>query len=202
MNKNLSVIAGIGNPGERYERTLHNVGFWFVNEIAAASNLQFSYDKKFDAEVCRVNITKNDIWLIKPQSHMNRSGGPIRAFLDYYEISTSSMLVVHDEIDLPSNIVKLKVDGGHGGHNGLRDIIRHCGNDFMRIRLGIGHPGDKNEVINYVLKNASSDLKSAVEKNIQDSRAILPNIIEGNIEKAMKILHTSSKDREKKINGY
>jgi len=194
MNKNLSVIAGIGNPGERYKRTLHNVGFWFVDEIVAANNLQFSYEKKFDAEVCQVNISENDIWLIKPQNYMNMSGGPIRTFLNYYQIPTSSMLVVHDEIDLPSNMVKLKVDGGHGGHNGLRDIIQHCGNGFMRIRLGVGHPGDKHEVINYVLKNASNELRKAIIKNIQDSIAILPVIIEDNIEKAMKILHTSRDD--------
>ncbi|MEC7860215.1 MAG: aminoacyl-tRNA hydrolase [Pseudomonadota bacterium] len=196
MNKNLSVIAGIGNPGERYERTLHNVGFWFVDEIAATNNLQFSYHKKFDAEVCQVNISKNDIWLIKPQNYMNMSGGPIKAFLNYYQIPTSGMLVVHDEIDLPSNKVKLKVDGGHGGHNGLRDIIQHCGNGFMRIRLGVGHPGDKHEVINYVLRNASSELKKVITKNIQDSIAILPTIIEDNIEKAMKILHTSRDGKE------
>tara|TARA_B100000959_G_scaffold41473_1_gene41572 strand:- start:8098 stop:8682 length:585 start_codon:yes stop_codon:yes gene_type:complete len=194
MNKNLSVIAGIGNPGERYKRTLHNVGFWFVDEIVAANNLQFSYEKKFDAEVCQVNISENDIWLIKPQNYMNMSGGPIRTFLNYYQIPTSSMLVVHDEIDLPSNMVKLKVDGGHGGHNGLRDIIQHCGNGFMRIRLGVGHPGDKHEVINYVLRNASNELRKAIIKNIQDSIAILPVIIEDNIEKAMKILHTSRDD--------
>jgi PTH1 family peptidyl-tRNA hydrolase len=106
------------------------------------------------------------------------------------------MLVVHDEIDLPSNKVKLKVDGGHGGHNGLRDIIQHCGNSFMRIRLGVGHPGDKHEVINYVLRNASSELKKVITKNIQDSIAILPTIIEDNIEKAMKILHTSRDGKE------
>ncbi|HJL92531.1 MAG TPA: aminoacyl-tRNA hydrolase [Woeseiaceae bacterium] len=194
MNKNLSVIAGIGNPGERYKRTLHNVGFWFVDEIVAANNLQFSYEKKFDAEVCQVNISENDIWLIKPQNYMNMSGGPIRTFLNYYQIPTSSMLVVHDEIDLPSNMVKLKVDGGHGGHNGLRDIIQHCGNGFMRIRLGVGHPGEKHEVINYVLRNASNELRKAIIKNIQDSIAILPVIIEDNIEKAMKILHTSRDD--------
>ncbi len=196
MNKNLSVIAGIGNPGERYKRTLHNVGFWFVDEIVAANNLQFSYEKKFDAEVCQVNISENDIWLIKPQNYMNMSGGPIKAFLNYYQIPTSGMLVVHDEIDLPSNKVKLKVDGGHGGHNGLRDIIQHCGNGFMRIRLGVGHPGDKHEVINYVLRNASSELKKVITKNIQDSIAILPTIIEDNIEKAMKILHTSRDGKE------
>jgi len=196
MNKNLSVIAGIGNPGERYERTLHNVGFWYVDEIAVANNLQFSYEKKFDAEICQVNISENDIWLIKPQSYMNMSGGPIRAFLNYYQIPINSMLVAHDEIDLPSNMVKLKVDGGHGGHNGLRDIIQHCGKGFMRIRLGVGHPGDKHEVINYVLRNASSDLKKSITKNIQDSIAILPIIVEGNIEKAMKTLHTSKNDKE------
>ena len=196
MNKNLSVIAGIGNPGERYERTLHNVGFWFVDEIAATNNLQFSYHKKFGAEVCQVNISKNDIWLIKPQNYMNMSGAPIKAFLNYYQIPTSGMLVVHDEIDLPSNKVKLKVDGGHGGHNGLRDIIQHCGNGFMRIRLGVGHPGDKHEVINYVLRNASSELKKVITKNIRDSIAILPTIIEDDIEKAMKILHTSRDGKE------
>ena len=126
METNLSIIAGLGNPGKRYERTLHNAGFWCIDDIAEKYNAVFSYSKKFDAEICQITISNNDIWLIKPQSFMNMSGGPIRAALDYYRISPEKMLVIHDEIDLPPGVTKLKMGGGLGGHNGMRNIIIHC----------------------------------------------------------------------------
>ena len=189
MNKNLSVIAGIGNPGERYERTLHNVGFWFVDEIAATNNLQFSYHKKFDAEVCQVNISKNDIWLIKPQNYMNMSGGPIKAFLNYYQIPTSGMLVVHDEIDLPSNKVKLKVDGGHGGHNGLRSIFKSCqGSAFLRIRIGIGHPNHHN-VINYVLSKPKAEEERKIHSALDSAIDATDFLLKNGVEKAMSVFN-------------
>ena len=131
----LTIIAGLGNPEEKYERTLHNAGFWFVDALARKYGGQFRYEKKFDAEYCRVNLHGDDIWLIKPQSFMNLSGGPVRAMLDYYRLKVDHLLVAHDEIDLPPGIVRLKQGGGHGGHNGLRDVIKHCGADFMRLRI-------------------------------------------------------------------
>ena len=186
----LTIIAGLGNPEEKYERTLHNAGFWFVDALARKYGGQFRYEKKFDAEYCRVNLHGDDIWLIKPQSFMNLSGGPVRAMLDYYRLKVDHLLVAHDEIDLPPGIVRLKQGGGHGGHNGLRDVIKHCGADFMRLRLGVGHPGEKSQVTGYVLKRASSDVATAIEKNIEDAVAVMPLLIDDGLNAAMKKLHT------------
>ena len=190
MPKPIRIIAGLGNPEDRYERTLHNAGFWFVDALARKYGGSFRYEKKFDADSCRVKMHGEDVWLVKPQSYMNNSGQPIRGLLDYYRLSVAELLVAHDEIDLPPGTVRLKEGGGHGGHNGLRDIVRHCGADFLRLRLGVGHPGDKDEVTNYVLKRGSSDVEAAIERNIDDAMAVMPELVDGNINAAMKKLHT------------
>ena len=190
MSTHLTMIAGLGNPEERYERTLHNAGFWFVDAVARRYNGQFKYEKRFDAEVAKVTIAGNVIRLAKPQSYMNLSGGPIRGILDYYRLDVRELLVAHDEIDLPPGTVRLKEGGGHGGHNGLRDIIRHCGNDFMRLRLGVGHPGHKDQVTAYVLKKASADTEAAINRNVEEAAAVIPLLLEGGLNAAMKELHT------------
>ena len=187
---NLSIIAGLGNPEDKYERTLHNAGFWFVDALARKFGGSFKYEKKFDADCCKVSIGGADVWLVKPQSYMNLSGGPVRAAMDYYRLKPSGLLVAHDEIDLPPGTVRLKKGGGHGGHNGIRDVIKHCGADFMRLRLGVGHPGEKDRVTGYVLKRASSDVEAAVERNIDDAAAVLPLLIEDGLNAATKKLHT------------
>ena len=190
MPKPIRIIAGLGNPEDRYEKTLHNAGFWFVDALARKYGGIFKYEKKFDADSCRVKMHGEDVWLVRPQSYMNNSGQPIRGLLDYYRLGVTELLVAHDEIDLPPGTVRLKEGGGHGGHNGLRDIVRHCGADFLRLRLGVGHPGDKDEVTNYVLKRASSDVEAAIERNIDDTMAVMPELVDGNINAAMKKLHT------------
>ena len=190
MTKPIRIIAGLGNPEEKYERTLHNAGFWFVDELARKHGGSFRYEKKFDADYCRINLHGEDVWLVKPQSYMNCSGQPIRGMLDYYRLSTDQLLVAHDEIDLPPGTVRLKEGGGHGGHNGLRDIIKHCGNEFLRLRLGVGHPGEKHKVTNYVLKRGSADIEAAVERNVDDAIDVMPEVVDGNIAAAMKKLHT------------
>ena len=192
MTKPIRIIAGLGNPEEKYERTLHNAGFWFVDAIARKFGGQFRYEKKFDADICRVNLHGEDIWLIKPQSYMNCSGGPIRGMLDYYRLRVNELLVAHDEIDLPPGTVRLKEAGGHGGHNGLRDIVKHNNADFLRLRLGVGHPGEKSKVTGYVLKRGSADVEAAIERNIDDAIAVLPLLVDGEINAAMKKLHTKS----------
>ena len=184
------MIAGLGNPEEKYSRTLHNAGFWFVDELARRFNGSFKYEKKFNADCCKVAIDGADVWLVKPQSYMNQSGGPVRAALDYYRAKPSQLLVAHDEIDLPPGTVRLKSGGGHGGHNGIRDVIRHCGNDFLRLRIGVGHPGEKHKVTGYVLKRASSETESLVGKNIDDAVAVLPVLLDDGLNAAMKKLHT------------
>jgi len=190
MPEQIRIIAGLGNPEPQHERTLHNAGFWFVDALARKFGGDFRYDKKFDADVCRISVRGHDIWLVKPQSYMNCSGGPVRAALDYYRLGVDELLVAHDEIDLQPGITRLKEGGGHGGHNGLRDIIRHCGPDFLRLRLGVGHPGDKNLVTSYVLKRGSGDVEAAIEKNIAAAIEILPMLIEDGLSAAQKALHT------------
>lgn len=190
QDNHLTIIAGLGNPEARYERTLHNAGFWFVDELARRDGTQFKYEKRFDADICRVKIAGNDVWLAKPQSYMNLSGGPVRALLDYYRLSAEQLVVAHDEIDLPPGTVRLKLAGGHGGHNGLRDLIQHCGRDFMRLRLGVGHPGHKDQVTGYVLKKASSDVESAILKNVDEAADVMSILAESGLNAAMKKLHT------------
>lgn len=190
MKKPVRIIAGLGNPEEKYERTLHNAGFWFVDALARKFGGHFRYEKKFDAEICRVTMHGEDVWLVKPQSYMNHSGPPVRGMLDYYRLKPAQLLVAHDEIDLQPGIVRIKEAGGHGGHNGIRDVIQHCGADFLRLRLGVGHPGEKDKVTNYVLKRGSSEVESAIERNIDDAIAVLPELIDGNVNAAMKKLHT------------
>jgi PTH1 family peptidyl-tRNA hydrolase len=193
MPNSIRIIAGLGNPEEKYERTLHNAGFWFADALAGKYGGSFRYEKKFDAEYCRVNMHGQDVWLVKPQSYMNLSGGPIRGVMDYYRLTVGELLVAHDEIDLPPGTTRLKLGGGHGGHNGLRDIIRHCGADFVRLRLGVGHPGEKSQVTSYVLKRASSDVERAIEENISEAIDVMPLLIEDGLSAATKALHTREK---------
>ena len=194
MDNALKLVAGLGNPGDKYSRTLHNAGFWFVDALTRKYGGEFRYDKKFDADVCRTAIRGADVWLVKPQAFMNLSGGPLRAVLDYYRLKPADMLVAHDEIDLPPGVVKLKLGGGHGGHNGIRDVIKHCGRDFVRLRLGVGHPGDKARVTGHVLRKGGADVESAVERNIDEAIAALDVWLADGLNAAMKALHTRSQD--------
>ena len=194
MDNALKLIAGLGNPGDKYGRTLHNAGFWFVDALTRKYGGDFRYEKKFNADVCRTAIRGADVWLVKPQAFMNLSGGPVRAVLDYYRLSPADMLVAHDEIDLPPGVVKLKLGGGHGGHNGIRDVIKHCGRDFVRLRLGVGHPGDKARVTGHVLKKGGADVEAAVERNIDEAIAALDVWLDDGLNAAMKALHTKSQD--------
>lgn len=187
----LNVIAGLGNPDDRYAGTLHNAGFWLADELARRDGAQFKYEKRFDADICKIRLAGDEVWLVKPLSFMNQSGGPIRGVLDYYRQPLDGLLVAHDEIDLPPGTVRLKVGGGHGGHNGLRDVIRHCGADFMRLRLGVGHPEHKDEVTDYVLKKASGEVEAAIRRNVDEAADVMPLLAEQGIEAAMKALHTS-----------
>ena len=186
----VTIIAGLGNPDSKYERTLHNAGFWFVDALARKYGGDLRFDKKFDADIGRIKLQDKDVWLVKPQNFMNLSGGPVRGMLDYYRLRPENLLVAHDEIDLPPGTVRLKQGGGHGGHNGIRDVIQHCGADFMRLRVGVGHPGEKSKVTNYVLKKGSADVQAAVEQNLDDAVALMPVLMDDGLNAAMKELHT------------
>ena len=193
MSNTLKVVAGLGNPGDKHADTLHNAGFWCVDELARRAGASFGYEKRFDAEVARVRLEGADLWLAKPQSYMNLSGQPLRGLLDYYRAETSELLVVHDEIDLPPGTVRLKSGGGHGGHNGLRDVIRHCGANFLRLRIGVGHPGSKEQVTGYVLKKARADDKAALDAAVDTAADAVSAVIADGLEAAMKKLHTGKR---------
>lgn len=186
----VTIIAGLGNPDEKYERTLHNAGFWFVDALVRKYGGLWRFEKKFDAEICRINLHGDPVWLVKPQSYMNLSGQPVRGMLDYYRLEVSGLLVAHDEIDLPPGTARLKKGGGHGGHNGIRDVIQHCGADFLRLRIGVGHPGEKSQVTNYVLKRGPAEVEAAVERSLDDAVAVMPVLLDDGLNAAMKKLHT------------
>ena len=188
----IQLVAGLGNPGAKYEQTRHNAGFWFVDEVARQYNALFKSENKYKSEVARCSIAGSDCRLQKPMDFMNRSGLPVASLAAFYQIPRSSILIVHDDLDLPPGTVKLKRGGGHGGHNGLRDLIPHLGgNDFLRLRIGIGHPGHRDDVVGYVLKNASRDERVIIDRAIDEAVKVLPEIISGNFDKAMKALHTA-----------
>ena len=189
----IRLIAGLGNPGAKYEQTRHNAGFWFVDEVARRYAGQFRAEVRFGSEVAGCHIDGQECRLQKPLEFMNRSGRPVAALAAFYRIPRPAILVVHDDLDLPPGTARLKQDGGHGGHNGLRDLIPSLGgNDFLRLRIGIGHPGHRDDVVGYVLKSAAREERAAIEAAIEAALGVLPGVVAGNIEAAMKALHTAT----------
>lgn len=187
----IDLIVGLGNPGKQYQDTLHNAGFMFVDEIARQYGAQFRSDSKFKGDVCKITVSGRDVWLLKPTTFMNRSGQATSALARFYKIPTEHILVAHDELDLPFGTVRLKNAGGHGGHNGLRDIFDHLSSkDFLRLRIGIDHPGHKDQVVDYVLAKGSKGDRQLMANAIDDAVAILPLLFAGELEKAMHQLHT------------
>ena len=187
----LKVIVGLGNPGSKYSETRHNAGFWFVDEVARKYSATFRQEKKFHGEVAKISLAGKDIWLLKPDTFMNGSGLSVKSLLSFYRITAEQLLVAHDEIDLPPGTTKLKLSGGHGGHNGLRDIISQLGSkDFHRLRIGVGHPGSKDQVVDYVLHNASRDDRISIDNDIDAAVSIVPDLATGALEQAMQTLHS------------
>jgi len=187
----LKVIVGLGNPGPKYTETRHNAGFWFIEEVARKYSATFRPEKKFHGEVAKISLEGKDIWLLKPDTFMNRSGLAVQSLLSFYRITADQLLVAHDEIDLPPGTAKLKTGGGHGGHNGLRDIISQLGTkDFHRLRIGVGHPGSKDQVVDYVLHNASRDDRILIDRDIDDAVSVMPELASGALEQAMQKLHS------------
>ena len=191
MSAAVTLIAGLGNPDRQYEATRHNAGFWFVDEVVRQFGGQFRTESKFHGKVAKVSINGHQVWLLKPQTFMNRSGQSLAALARFYKIPLENILVVHDELDLPPGTARLKQGGGHGGHNGLRDIVAHMGGrDFMRLRIGIGHPGNSKQVSDYVLSRAGADDQRLIEESLSDAMAVLPQVVDGEFQKAMNGLHT------------
>jgi len=189
----LSIIVGLGNPGPEHQLTRHNAGFWFVDALARVQGAPFRSHSRYHGEICRVTLEGRELVLLKPHTYMNRSGLAVRALLDYVKVPVGELLVVHDELDLPPGTARFKLGGGHGGHNGLRDTITHCGADFWRLRLGIGHPGDRSQVIDYVLQRASRADEDAIVASIGTALDALPVFLRDGAEKAMNALHTQGK---------
>ncbi len=191
MSSGIQLIVGLGNPGPDYENTRHNAGAWFVSELAHLHHATLRPVSKFHGCHGTVHLQGHDIHLLIPTTFMNLSGQAIGALASYYKIPPQAILIAHDEIDLPVGDIRLKFDGGHGGHNGLRDAIRHLNsNQFYRLRIGIGHPGNSKEVIDYVLKPPKKTERDDIDAALQSAQAILPNLLDGHFQKAMQQLHT------------
>jgi peptidyl-tRNA hydrolase, PTH1 family len=190
----LQVIVGLGNPGPGHLLDRHNAGFWFVDLLAERAGVQFRPHSKYQGEICRVEIAGREVTLLKPHTYMNRSGLSIRALMDYMKVPPAEILVTHDEMDLGPGVTRFKFGGGHGGHNGLRDTILHVGPEFWRLRVGVGHPGDKALVIDYVLKRAPRAEEDRIVAAIADAADYLPVFIAEGSEKAMNRLHTAKND--------
>lgn len=187
----IKLIVGLGNPGERYAKTRHNAGFWLLDDLMRRAGEAFRDEKKFFGEAGKIALAHCPVHLLKPQTFMNASGRAVAAMANFYNLAPENILVVHDELDLPEGAVKLKLGGGHGGHNGLRDIIKALDSkEFYRLRIGIGHPGDKSQVVDYVLHPPGKEGFARIETAIWKGQDILPVLIKDGAEKAMQQLHS------------
>ena len=189
MNDSISLIVGLGNPGDKYTATRHNAGFWFLDQLANHFNTSFKSDAKFKGEVASFQHNAQRVWLLKPNTFMNLSGESLAPFAKYYQIDPTSVLVVHDELDLPPGTARYKRAGGHGGHNGLRDIFKHFSKDFWRLRIGVGHPGDKSQVLSSVMKPSPRSEMELIEQAMDKAMDTMPEVLSGDLEAAMRLLH-------------
>jgi PTH1 family peptidyl-tRNA hydrolase len=186
----LRVVVGLGNPGPEHLNTRHNAGFWFVDLLAKRHGGEFRDYRKYSGETARVTIGGQELILLKPTTYMNRSGMSVRQISDFFKIKPDDILVAHDELDIPVGTLRLKHGGGHGGHNGLRDTIAHIGDTFWRLRLGIGHPGSKADVIDYVLTRAPRAEEDLIYEAVNTAADCMPLLLEQGAERAMTRLHS------------
>jgi len=185
----MKLIVGLGNPGDRYQGTRHNAGFWFVERLAADSHTVLRKDAKFQALVGRHEAS--GVWLILPQSHMNLSGRPVQMLANFFKIAPGEILVAHDELDFPPGTVRIKQGGGVAGHNGLKDISGRLGtHEYWRLRIGIGHPGDREAVTNYVLGKPAQEDRAAIDTALGNSLEVIPLVLAGDLQGAMLKLHS------------
>ncbi|PWB35385.1 aminoacyl-tRNA hydrolase [Pseudomonas sp. SDI] len=188
----IQLIVGLGNPGPEYEQTRHNAGALFVERIASTQRVSLTADRKYFGLTAKFSHQGNDVRLLIPTTYMNRSGQSVAALANFFRIKPEAILVAHDELDLPPGVAKLKLGGGHGGHNGLRDIIAQLGNqnNFHRLRLGIGHPGDSSKVSGFVLGKAPRAEQEKLDASIDFALGVLPDILAGDWTRAMRELHS------------
>ncbi len=184
----IKLIVGLGNPGEKYRFNRHNSGFVVIDAIANNYNAHFLYQAKFFADIAKININTNQLILLKPQTYMNNSAKSVSSIVNFFSINPEQILVVHDDLDLEFSDIRIKIAGGHGGHNGLRDIISHIGNNFYRLRMGIGRPVNHTNVSNFVLSDFTKNEKKIIDSNILLALTAIPGIINGDITIAMQKL--------------
>ena len=195
------MIAGLGNPGDKYQKSRHNAGFWFLDALAKQQALNFSYEARFQGELAKFNFEGDKVFLLKPMTFMNRSGTAVAAVARYFGIEPQRMLVVHDDIDFDVAVVRLKKGGGHGGHNGLKDIIQYLNTgDFYRLRIGVGRPPDANQVISYVLQSPSTAESLELERAIDGALDLIPELLRGEMQAVVNRLHRP-KCEQLKSNG-
>ena len=195
----IRLIVGLGNPGKEYADTRHNAGFWLLDAIAHKTGASLRPESRFHGGVARASLQGHEIWLLAPQTYMNVSGQAVAALAGYYKITSDEMLVLHDELDLPPGTARLKRGGGAGGHNGLKDIIARLGADFWRLRIGIGHPGDKDAVSDFVLHRPSQPEQQLIHDALDQSLSTLPLLAAGDMAGAMQRLHTKPRGQESDV---
>ncbi|MGH8458392.1 MAG: aminoacyl-tRNA hydrolase [Nevskiales bacterium] len=186
----LRAIVGLGNPGPEHASDRHNAGFWLLDALAQSGRVQFHPERKFNGDLARLTLAGQDLLLLKPASFMNRSGQAVQALMAFYKLSPPEILVAHDELDLPPGTARLKLGGGHGGHNGLRSLHEHIGPEYARLRIGIGHPGHKDRVHDYVLSRPTAEQKLAMDDALTRSLEMLPVLLNESWDKATLQLHT------------
>ena len=192
----IKLFVGLGNPGPDYAATRHNAGFWWIDELARELKVSLSMDKSYHGYVARTTVGGHTIWLLQPQTFMNLSGKSVASLAKFFKIAPEEILVVHDELDIAPGLMKMKFGGSHAGHNGLRDIHAQLGSaDYWRLRMGVGHPGVKSEVINWVLKKPSLDNRIAIDQGITRSLKAVPDMISGDMDKATMVIHTTKPPR-------
>lgn len=187
-----TLVAGLGNPGDKYAHTRHNAGFWMVDMLALAGQASWKTQSKLHAEICEIDLAGGQRALLaKPQTFMNKSGLALRAIMDFYKIGLDQVLVAHDELDLPPGRVRMKRGGGAGGHNGLKDIIRHCGPEFSRMRIGVGHPGRKEAVLGHVLSAAGAAEQAQLDEGCTLAARAVEDWLVAGWDAAVQRLHSA-----------
>lgn len=194
----IKLFVGLGNPGTEYEDTRHNAGFWFIDAVARELKVRLAPERSYHGLMARTTVDGQTVWLLEPQTFMNLSGKSVAALARFFKIQPDEILVAHDEMDIPPGEVKLKQGGSHAGHNGLRDIHAQLGTpDYWRLRIGVGHPGVKSEVVSWVLKKPMAEHREAIHTAIARAVTALPLLLEGDMAKAMVKIHTSKPPRPK-----
>jgi peptidyl-tRNA hydrolase, PTH1 family len=186
----IRLVVGLGNPGTEYARTRHNAGFHLADELAARHQAVFRSEPRHRAEIARVRIAGSELWLVKPMNYMNHSGDAVRSVASFYKVPTAAILVAYDDMDFPVGVVRLKQGGGAAGHNGMRDVIAQMGDEFWRLRIGIGHPGERAQVLDYVLGRPSAPEALAIHSALEAAVDALPLLLSDGAQVAMHRLHS------------